>query len=312
MIGLLWIAVETAAATTAGTAVAEKKVLFVPVAVEGARALQAHLQPEIDARVGAVLKEKRMEVQRTSHPTELNCRTANCLEQAALKHGADVVLGARVAVEGTPPSYRLSVWRYDLVEVGTQRRAETECLACTESQLLSRVTVLVEKIFDPRDPSIETIALTWEEPGGVTRSTSRPDSVQTQTAGSSLAVAAPAEPPLSVPIFDVAAVDRHPSRRSRVAMQVVGLGLVGAGLGGLAWGVVEARHNGDQIVRNGQIGTLDTTVGRDALLSAGALAFAAGGALALVGWLLPERRGGIRVEPIASARAGGLRLEWTR
>lgn len=100
--------------------------------------------------------------------------------------------------------------------------------------------------------------------------------------------------------------------RTRIVLQGVGIGLVALGVGGIAWGAVEAHHNGDQITRNGQIGTFDTSTARDALLSLGILACAGGAAMATVGWVVPERpKRTVQLMPTASPTSVRVQLQWT-
>lgn len=123
-------------------------VLILPTKLEGNVPDRAAWQKAFDERIEAAVRRSGRSP-RPSGPltsVEASCRDATCLGRIAEAGGTDTVLLARVVADrGTPPSYRLSLVRYDRDRPGSVRNEEAECSVCTELETAERLEIMVKQ-----------------------------------------------------------------------------------------------------------------------------------------------------------------------
>src|SRR4051812_14541504 len=146
------LCVLTLASVLASRARAESPVgvLVLPTQIGGSVPDRAAWQKAFDQRIeDAVRRSGR--TPRLSGPltaSEASCRDAACLARLAEGASADIVLLGRVVADrGTPPSYKLTLLRYDRERAGSVRHEESDCSVCTEVEAAERLEQMVKQVL---------------------------------------------------------------------------------------------------------------------------------------------------------------------
>jgi hypothetical protein len=264
------------------SAAAQKRALVLPVELGGFFPKRADWKRDYAIALEERLRGARFIVARPElTPAQAECREAACMAALATAQNVDVVVSARIAndeqrltsyharvrvVERTAPSAPPAV-----------RERERSCTNCTEVAARDLVaTALSAALVDEPEPKPAPPVPPEPSPAPVT---SKP-------------VVSPPAPPPNGANLTKPPIDRGErfSPRQKVAFWSAGIVSGVVGLAFIGQGIAEAKHNNDQVDKNGNTGCapncdhhLNTTSGQAVFFSLGIAGVGAGVALLTLG-----------------------------
>jgi hypothetical protein len=248
-------------------------------------------------------------------PAEAECRNEDCLSKIAADRSANVVVAGRVINDQQKlTSYHVRVQVFERGTEPASRTREEVCSNCTELHARDLLVTLMSAALDNRPEKVTLPPVDSQkplEPVQNSHDTERPKGTEhgTKIGG---------QVPQREPASGLAGLTLR-QRWLYFLVPAIGAGAIGAW--GLAQGLIEKEHDGEQIDANGGTSCRpdcgyrrNTTKGQTAAFTVAGVSFAAALSLAVLGgvkWRPPKAGAAATVTPLVSTSTAGAQVEFS-